>query len=152
MQIIFILNEICVTIIMLFHFIVKRQISNASQLYKSKNWQIITPSISFYPLFSDFNNNFFFYTLQKTLLKNTLSSRLKLTYEETCNFKSKNICNFTSRKSFSKLKIAVIQIVLHKTSKNPKIIRFLIFSKCTKKFWSIFMLISVKGNDLSSLK
>ena len=82
-------------------------------------------SINFYPYFPIFNNNFFFYISQKTLLKNTPFSRSKLVYEEICSFKSKNTCKFMSRKSFSKFIIVVIQADFAQNIKNQKITVFL---------------------------
>ena len=58
----------------------------------------------------NFFGNIFFYNVQKTYLKNTLFSRSFSKYKEICNFKSENICNFMSRKSFSKFIIIVIQV------------------------------------------
>src|SRR6266487_6681900 len=82
-------------------------------------------SINFYLFFSIFNSNIFFYNVPKTYLKNTLFSRSFSKYKEICNFKSETICNFMSRKRFSKFIIMVIQADFAQNIKNQKITVFL---------------------------
>jgi hypothetical protein len=80
--------------------------------------------INFYLFFPIFNNNNFFYNVLKTHLKNSPFLRFFLKYKEISNFKSENICNFTSRKNFSKLIIVVIQADFAQNIKKSKITVF----------------------------